>query len=229
MLSEFLSSLSVDSVEEKVYKFNSFKKYLLEENQKFNLTAITDEREIDRKHFVDSLAAFPYIRGKVLDIGSGAGFPSVPLAILSPQNSFTLIDSLHKRVEFLNRVIELLSLSHCTAVHTRIEDFAKKGEYDTVLARAVARLNTLCEYALPFLKVGGIFIAYKTHGPDLDGEIKEAQNALSVLGGEIKSVIKVKSEPIKDLNHALVLIRKTKETPLRYPRKQNKPKTQPLS
>ena len=229
MLSSFLASLNIANTEAVIKKLDAFKAYLLEENKKFNLTTITDDREIDRKHFMDSLAAFPYIQGKVLDIGSGAGFPSVPLAVVCAQNSFTLVDSLRKRVDFLNRVIDLLKLTHCTAIHTRIEDFPKKGTFDTVLARAVAKLNTLCEYALPFLNVGGAFIAYKTYGLELEEEIKEAEKALSVLGGEVEKVIQVENEEIKDLHHALVLIRKKKNTPLCYPRGKNKPKMQPLS
>ena len=229
MLESYLKTLQIENTEEKLRQFAKFKTYLLEQNKLFNLTAITDEKEIEKKHFIDSLAAFPYINGSILDIGSGAGFPSIPLKIVYPQNNFTLVDSLSKRVEFLKRVFELLSLKNCAAIHTRIEDFGQKASFDTVVARAVARLNTLCEYALPFLKIGGVFIAYKTYGNSLDEEVKEAQNAISVLGGKTEQVVKVENEYMEDVNHALVLVKKVKDTPLKYPRGQNKPKNNPLS
>ena len=228
MLENYLQSLGIEEKENKLLQFQRFKDYLLEQNKLFNLTAITDEKEIESKHFIDSLSAFSYINGNILDIGSGAGFPSVPLSIVCPQFSFTLVDSLQKRVEFLKRVFDLLSLQNGTAIHTRIEDFVQKASFDTVLARAVARMNTLCEYALPFLKVGGTFIAYKTYGPALDEEIKEAQNALSILGGCVEKIEEVNNTYMKDFHHALVLIKKVKDTPPKYPRKQNKPKTNPL-
>ena len=228
MLENFLASFSIENREEKIKQFSLFREYLLEQNKLFNLTAVTDEKEIERRHFLDSLAAIPFIKGDVLDIGSGAGFPSVPLKIVYPQNHFTLVDSLLKRVVFLKRVFSLLSLNDCTAIHTRIEDFEKKGAFDTVLSRAVARMNTLCEYALPFVKIGGTFIAYKTQGKELEEELKEAKKAIAVLGGEVERVVNVAYKEINDLHHALVLIKKTKETPVRYPRGKNKPKTQPI-
>lgn len=229
MLLNYLKTLPLENAEEKLKQFSLFKDYLLEQNKLFNLTAITDEKEIEKKHFIDSLAAFPYISGSVLDIGSGAGFPSVPLKIVFPQNHFTLVDSLNKRVEFLKRVFELLHLHDCKAVHTRIEDFQQKASFDSVVARAVAGMNTLCEYALPFLKTGGLFIAYKTYGSALDEELKEAQKALAVLGGEVEKIVKVENEYMENVNHALVLVRKVNDTPLKYPRGQNKPRNNPIS
>lgn len=229
MLEAYLKTLPIENAKEKIEQFKKFKNYLIEQNKLFNLTAITDEKEIEIKHFIDSLAAYPFIDGSVLDIGSGAGFPSIPLKIVFPQNHFTLVDSLSKRVEFLKRVFDLLHLHDCEAVHTRIEDFQKKASFQTVVARAVARMNTLCEYALPFLKTGGLFIAYKTYGSALDEELKEAQKALSILGGKLENVIHVKNEYTEELNHALVLVRKTEDTPPKYPRGQNKPKNNPIS
>lgn len=229
MLLNYLKNISAEHAEEKLELFSLFKNYLLEQNKLFNLTAITDEKEIEKKHFIDSLAAYPYINGSVLDIGSGAGFPSLPLKIVYQQNHFTLVDSLNKRVEFLKRVFELLHLENCRAIHTRIEDFKEKNSFDTVVARAVAGMNTLCEYALPFLKTGGLFIAYKTYGSVLDEELKKATNALSVLGGCVEDVVKVENEYMEDVCHALVLIRKIKDTPQKYPRGQNKPRNSPIS
>lgn len=225
MLKEYLLSIGIKEVEEKKEKFDLYENYLIEQNKLFNLTAITEKSEIEQKHFIDSLAAFPYVKGSVLDIGSGAGFPAVPLKIVLPQNDFTLIDSLQKRIDFLIRVFALLSLTDITAIHTRIEDFPKKEEFDTVVARAVAPLRTLCEYALPFVKIGGTFIAYKTLNEAFEKEKKEAENAMRILGGEITKVVPV---PFDDVTHGLILIQKKKSSPSQYPRGKNKPKTQPL-
>lgn len=212
-----------EKLDETVGKFEVFKNFLLEQNKLFNLTAVTDPEMIDRKHFIDSLTAYPYICGQVLDIGSGAGFPSIPLKIVLPKTPFTLVDSLQKRVNFLNETVKLLQLENTTAIHTRIEEYKQKNFFDTVVARAVAKTVTLCEYALPFVKIGGLMIAYKSYGEELDGELDEAQTAIEILGGKIEKVIPTNSE-----NHALVLIRKLNASPSKYPRGGNKPRTQPL-
>ncbi len=206
-------------------KFRAYSDYLIEQNKLFNLTSITDPNEIQTKHFIDSLSALPYCKGHVADIGSGAGFPGIPLKLLLPENEFTLIDSLQKRITFLSEVISRLSLTGIQTVHARAEDLNKTVLYDTIVSRAVSRLATLCEYCLPFVKIGGRMIAYKAN--DCDEEIQEAKKAISLLGGELEQIISV---PLyhTDIVRKLILIRKIKDSPNSYPRGQNKPKKQPL-
>ena len=226
-LSNYLLSLNYepDTVTKAIEKFEIYRKFLLEQNELYNLTAITDPHEVEIKHFIDSLAALNYMKGEIMDIGSGAGFPAVPLAILTPDCKFTLVDSLNKRVDFLNRLFEIINLKNCTAVHSRAEDLPKDKKYDVVLARAVSSLNTLSEYCLPFVKTGGLFIAYKAN--DCTEEVKQAENAVKVLGGQISSVedFLIYSS---DVMRKLIVVKKVMPTPDKYPRGQNKPKKQPL-
>ena len=149
---------------ERAAAFNRYAEMLRERNEKINLTAITEPEEVKIKHFLDSCSAAELLPGgaSVLDIGSGAGFPGLPLKIVRPDLTVTLLDSVNKKVAFMNDVVAELKLSGATAVHARIEDFPHKGEYDAVVSRAVAELTTLAEYALPFVKIGGAFIAYKS-------------------------------------------------------------------
>ena len=226
-LSNYLLSLGYDhsKVTDAIEKFKLYRSFLLEQNELFNLTAITDPHEVEIKHFIDSLAAIKYMKGEIMDIGSGAGFPAVPLSILCPDCKFTLVDSLNKRVDFLSRLVSLLDLDNCYAVHSRAEDLPKNKKYDVVVARAVSELNTLSEYCLPFVKTGGLFIAYKAS--DCDDEIKRASNAIKVLGGEIQSVEEF-SVYSSDIVRKLVVIEKRNPTPEKYPRGSNKPKKQPL-
>ena len=226
-LSKYLLSLGYDSttVNQAIEKFELYRNFLLEQNELFNLTAITDPHEVEIKHFIDSLAALKYMKGEILDIGSGAGFPSVPLSILSPDCRFTLVDSLNKRVDFLSRLFSLLNLKNCTAVHLRAEDLPKDKKYDVVVARAVSELNTLSEYCLPFVKTDGLFIAYKAS--DCEEEVMRANNAIKVLGGVLERIEDF-SVYSTDIVRKLVLIRKIKPSPDKYPRGQNKPKKQPL-
>lgn len=221
--SQILESEEIAEQAEK--KFSVYRDFLIEQNKLFNLTAITDPDEIDLKHFIDSVSAYPYIKGTVADVGSGAGFPAVPLKIIKPELEFTLIDSLNKRVNFLNALIEKLELRGIETVHSRAEDLPKTVKYDTVIARAVSELNTLSEYCIPFVKVGGLFIAYKSQ--DCNEEINRAKKAISVLGGEIKDIKEVTLFE-SDIKRKLIIIEKVKESPLIYPRGQNKPKKQPL-
>ena len=213
--------IAADAVE----KFCVYRDFLIEQNNLFNLTAITDPIEIETKHFIDSLSAYEYISGSVADIGTGAGFPGLALKLIFPDNEFTLIDSLNKRISFLNGLIEKLGLEKVNTIHSRAEDLPKDKKYDTVVARAVSRLNTLSEYCLPFVKKGGLFIAYKSE--ECDEEISEAANAIKILGGKIRETVKV---PLfgTDIVRSLVIIEKINDTPLKYPRNQNKPKKQPL-
>lgn len=209
-------------------KFASYMERLIESNKKFNLTAITDPEEIAVKHFVDSVMGERFIpkSAKVADVGSGAGFPAIPIAIMRPDLKFTLIDSLLKRVNFLTETTKLLDVN-AECLHLRAED-AGRGElreqFDCVVARAVAPLSALCEYTLPLVKVGGIFLAYK--GAESGEEVKGAQNALNVLGGKVK--IKEEFTLPDGSGRSVVVIEKAFPTPKKYPRGQNKPRLAPL-
>ena len=207
-------------------KFVKYQEMLIETNKKFNLTSIDDPKEIKIKHFEDSLTIKNYINKgmKVLDIGSGAGFPGIPLRI-EKDFDLTLIDSVNKKVNFMNEVIEELGLDNTRAIHVRAEDFAKdhREEFDLVISRAVANLSTLLEYGLPFLKVGGIFIAMK--GPKAEEEIEEAQNALKILGGEL---INIDTIDLHGNTRKNILIKKVRSTKKKYPRGKNLAKKNPL-
>lgn len=229
-MKEILERNGIYLSEEAVKKLNDFRRILLEYNEKFNLTAITDEEEIAVKHFADSIKGLKFLpeKGKIIDVGSGAGFPSVPLIIASEndEREFVLLDSLKKRVDYLNGVINELNLPRAIAVHERAEDEGRKnrGIYDCVVARAVAPLNVLVEYALPLLKVGGTLIAYK--GQQTEEETANALNALKILRGRIKSVEKYVLDG--EYSRSFVIVEKTGETPIKYPRGQNKPRILPL-
>jgi len=207
-------------------KFEKYEQMLIETNKKFNLTSIDDPEEIRIKHFEDSLTIKSYINDgmKVLDIGSGAGFPGIPLRI-EKEFDLTLIDSVNKKVNFMNQVIDQLNLKNARAIHVRAEDYAKnhREEFDMVVSRAVANLSTLSEYALPFLKVGGIFIAMK--GPKAEEEYEDAQNALKILGGEL---INIDSLDLYGNTRKNILIKKVRSTKKKYPRDKNLPKKKPL-
>lgn len=200
--------------------------YLLEVNSHTNLTSITDSEEIKIKHFEDSLSVLDYIKEgcKLLDIGAGAGFPGIPLRI-EKDFDLTLIDSVNKKVNFMNEVIEKLELTNARAIHVRAEDFAKKERelYDIVVSRAVANMSTLSEYCIPFLKKGGIFIALK--GPKADEELKQADNAIKILGGKVKTIDRFN---IDDNDRVNIVIEKIHPTKKKYPRGKNLPKKNPL-
>lgn len=207
-------------------KYQIYTDYLLEVNSHTNLTTITDPEEIDLKHFKDSLTVLDYIKEgyKVLDIGAGAGFPGIPLRI-EKDFDLTLIDSVNKKVNFMNQVIEKLDLKNARAIHTRAEDFAKdhREGFDVVVSRAVANMATLSELCLPFVKVGGLFIALK--GPKADEEVKNAANALEILGGE---VIKMEKLDLAGNERVNVIVKKLRSCKKSYPRGQNLPKRKPL-
>ena len=206
--------------------YEIYKDYLLEVNSHTNLTSITNPEEIKIKHFEDSLSVLDYIKegSKVLDIGAGAGFPGIPLRI-EKDFDLTLIDSVNKKVNFMNEVIKKLGLSNARAIHTRAEDFAKeeRESYDVVVSRAVAIMSTLSEYCIPYLKVGGIFIALK--GPRADEELEAAQNAIKILGGKVK---KVDYFNIDDNERVNIIVEKVHPTKKIYPRGKNLPKKNPL-
>ncbi len=208
-------------------QFEKYYLYLVQENEKFNLTAITEEEDVIVKHFLDSVLPVRELKSNasIIDIGTGAGFPGIPLKILRPDLKVTLLDSLQKRVKFLNEVVSLLNLKNITAVHSRAEDYVKENreKYDYVVSRAVARMNTLLEYTLPYLKIGGKAILYKSQ--KAEEELAESQKALSILGGKLAKVVHFN---IKDEDRSIVIVKKVKHTPLTYPRGKNLPKTKPI-
>ena len=199
---------------------------LIEWNNKFNLTAVTERDQVELLHFKDSILPIDLITEKssVLDVGSGAGFPAIPLKIVREDLSVTMIDSVNKKVTFLNEVIMKIGLKNIEAQHKRIEDIEKSKKYDVVTSRAVAPLNVLCEYCLPFVKKGGFMLAYKAVG--VEEELNEAKKAIEILGGgEEKIIIRELSPEIK---RAFVVIKKIKDTPSSYPRGGNKPRLKPI-
>ncbi len=208
-------------------QFKEYYNYLIEENSKFNLTAITNFEDVVYKHFLDSVIFFERFEknAKIIDVGTGAGFPGVPLKILRPDLNVILLDSLNKRIIFLNNLINILNLKNINAVHSRIEDFAHKnrGLFDYALSRAVAKINVLSEYLLPVLKIGGEMVLYKSQ--NINEETKEAKNAFKILGGELCEIKNIK---INKFERNLVYIKKIKQTPIKYPRLKNLPKTHPI-
>ena len=212
-------------------QFYEYMNFLLEWNEKINLTAITEPKEVILKHFIDSLTINKYIgENKTLaDVGTGAGFPGIPLKIYRPDLDVTLVDSLNKRINFLNEVIVKLDLKDINTVHSRIEDFGKDKKYresfDYVIARAVANLTTLSEYLIPISKVNGKCICMK--GNDVKEEIKDSEKAINVLGGKIDKVDYFEL-PNSDISRNVIIIDKIKNTPSKYPRKAGMPSKEPL-
>ena len=208
-----------------------FMEMLVEKNKVMNLTAITDKIEIILKHFIDSIIIKKYIieNEKIIDIGTGAGFPGIPLKIVQERNEFVLLDSLNKRINFINEVIEKINLEKIKAIHLRAEEAGMNKEYrekfDLAISRAVSKLNVLTEYMLPFLKINGRCICLK--GPNVEEEIEEAKNSVKVLGGRIEKIEKM-FLPETDIGRTVIIIRKIKETPKQYPRKAGTPSNKPL-
>lgn len=218
-IEQILIKSEIKPTKQIVDNFVKYYNLLIEGNKICNLTAITDEDGVVEKHFYDSIFPQKYfsLNAKVLDIGAGAGFPSIPLKLVRDDLSFTLLDSLNKRINFLNNTIQTLNLKNIEAIHGRAEDFAKLSDYrekfDITTARAVANLKVLSEYCLPFVKVGGQFIAYKSG--NCEEEINEAKQIIFELGGKISKVIDYN---IGENARKLVIIEKTKETSKKYPR-----------
>lgn len=223
--------------EKQIKQFDQYYDLLVEWNSFMNLTAITEFDEVCQKHFLDSLSivkAYPdhYFKENTfqfIDIGTGAGFPSIPIKIVFPNLKFTLVDSLNKRIKFLNEVIDQLQLSDCTAVHGRAEDLAKNSsyreQYDFCVSRAVANLSTLCEYCMPYVKVGGRFVSYKSE--KITEEAEKAKHAISVLGGQFERQVEF-TLPDSDIYRNIYIIQKEKITPKKYPRKAGLPSKEPL-
>lgn len=226
-MKDLFNKYGIDITEEKLLLFNNYYKDIVEKNKVMNLTAITEKNDVYVKHFVDSLLPLKDIKdySTILDVGTGAGFPGMPLKIMNDTFKITLLDSLNKRINFLNEEIDKLKLTGIVAIHSRAEDYANvsRETFDCVVSRAVARLNILCEYCLPFVKVGGYFIAYKSE--NTQEEMEEATNAIKILGGKIDKVVSVELEGNQ---RNLIFIKKVCKTPLKYPRGQNKPRTNPL-
>lgn len=229
-------AFGVRLTDEQIEKFMDYYELLIEWNSFMNLTAITDFEEVVLKHFVDSLAVcqtevfcgnFNYI--SLIDIGTGAGFPGIPLKIIFSEMKVTLLDSLNKRVKFLNTVIDKLDLKNVEAIHGRAEDFARqqlyREQYDFCVSRAVANLSTLTELCIPFVKLNGYFISYKSE--KLKEELSAGERAIKILGGEIEEQREYLL-PGTDIKRSLLLIRKVKDTPKKYPRKAGTPAKEPI-
>ncbi|OPJ58674.1 16S rRNA (guanine(527)-N(7))-methyltransferase RsmG [Clostridium oryzae] len=205
-------------------RFIQYKELIKEWNEKINLTAITDDKEIIQKHFIDSIKSFQFSKlnncKNIIDVGTGAGFPGIPIKIVNENINVTLLDSLNKRIKFLDCVIESLELKGIETFHGRAEEMSIKNEfrerYDCAISRAVANLSSLSEYCLPFVRINGYFVAMK--GPAVEKEILDAKNAIKVLGGKLEEVIPVTIEDTEFM-HNLVIIKKIQSTPDRFPRK----------
>ena len=230
-LQQNAEKINISIKEDKVIKFKKYMDLLLKWNKKINLTSITDEDDIILKHFIDSLTIEKYVDPKqsVIDIGTGAGFPGIPLKIMNDNVEVTLMDSLNKRINFLNEVIKKLDLKNITTIHSRAEDLAKdnhyRERYDVAESRAVANLSTLSEYMLPFVKVGGKCICMK--GSNIDEERKIAEKAINMLGGKIVNIENFKLANT-DNERNIIIIEKIRKTDSKYPRKAGIPSKEPL-
>lgn len=230
-----LAELSVTLSDRQLEQFFRYYQLLTEWNQVMNLTAITELDEVVTKHFVDSLTLVKAVdreeikEWRVLDLGTGAGFPGIPLKIVFPHLRMVLLDSLNKRVKFLDEVIRSLDLKEIDAVHGRAEDFGRDGDYrekfDLCVSRAVANLSTLSEYCLPFVKTGGFFISYKSG--EVEEEIRHAKGAWKLLGGRLENVVEF-SLPGTDMDRSLIKVKKVEGTNKKYPRKAGMPGKEPL-
>ncbi len=237
-LKSVFENLNLDITENESIKFNTYYNLLIEQNKVMNLTAITDWNDVVIKHFADSVSiseAVPEFKAaankkvNLIDIGTGAGFPGIPLKIMFPSLSVTLLDSLQKRVNFLDKTTEALSLNDITSVHMRAEEGGRnplfRDKYDFAVSRAVADLAVLAEYCLPFVKTGGYFIAYKSG--TIEEEVIRAKHSASVLGGHIERVYHFEL-PDSDIQRSFVVIKKVKPTPKAFPRKAGTAKKAPL-
>ena len=233
MLVQGSKELGIVLSDEQVSQFYQYYQELVTWNQKMNLTAITEEKEVIVKHFLDCLTPavnFDFTTCKTLiDMGTGAGFPGIPLKIAYPHLKITLVDSLQKRIHFLQEVTKGLGLENVECVHGRAEELGQNSiyreQYDLCVSRAVSHLSVLYEYTLPFIKTGGVFLALK--GPNVKEELEEGKKALQVLGGQWKQTWII-SLPYSDITHSIIQIKKARHTPTQYPRKAGKPSKSPI-
>lgn len=228
-----LNAIGITLDEKQKQQFDKFYELLVEWNKVMNLTGITEYEEVNEKHFVDSLSIVKAIDmsqvKSVIDIGTGAGFPGIPLKIAFPHLKVVLLDSLNKRINFLNTVIAELGLEKIETIHGRAEDFAKQAEYreqfDLCVSRAVANLATLSEYCIPYVEKGGMFVPYKSG--EIDEEVEQAKKAVHVLGGKLEDVIKFQL-PGTEIGRSFVVIKKVQNTAKKYPRKAGLPSKEPI-
>lgn len=230
-----LKLLHLELSKKQILQFISYYELLIDWNSRMNLTAITEFEDVLKKHFIDSLSLISAVSDlaqkqyDLIDVGTGAGFPGIPLKIAFPNLKITLLDSLNKRIQFLNEVICKLELQDIEAVHGRAEDFAKPDQFrerfDLCVSRAVANLATLSEYCIPFVKPGGFFISYKSEKVNV--ELEEAKKAISVLGGSFQKNIEFLL-PHSDITRNFIVIQKKNKTPLKYPRKAGLPSKEPI-
>lgn len=233
ILKKGIEDLGLKCSDETIDKFSKYRELLVEWNQKMNLTGIEEEKEVYIKHFLDSVAAVKkgYIKDgmSIIDVGTGAGFPGLPLRICLENSKVTLLDSLNKRINFLSEVCTNINIDDIELIHGRAEDFGKdekyREQYDIATARAVAGLPILMEFCVPFIKVGGYFVCLK--GPNADTELEESRKAMEVLGLEFVEKIDVELPEI-ELKHNIVVFKKVNSTPAKYPRKAGKPVKTPI-
>ena len=231
LIQEYSDKLNIELNNKQKEQFFKYMNLLLEWNEKINLTAITEPNEIVLKHFIDSMTILKYVDNdlKLIDVGTGAGFPGIPVKIVNNSIDVTLLDSLNKRINFLNEVIGQLELHGINTTHARVEEFGKnkifRENFDIVTSRAVASLNILVEYMLPLVKVGGKCICMK--GSNVEEEIENSKNAINILGGKIEKVESFEL-PNSNISRNIIIIKKLKETPIKYPRKPGIPSKEPL-
>ena len=233
ILEQKLGELGIKQDQNQLERFHKFYQLLIEWNKVMNLTGITEYEDVVEKHFVDSLSIIKAVDlsriHTVIDVGTGAGFPGIPLKIAFPHLRVVLLDSLNKRIKFLDEVIFKLGLTEIRTIHGRAEEYARKEEYreqfDLCVSRAVANLSTLSEYCLPYIQVGGIFVPYKSG--EIDDEVEHSKKAVRILGGNIKDVMKFEL-PGTDIHRSFVLIHKEQHTQKKYPRKAGIPAKEPL-
>lgn len=228
-MAEESEKIGIKLPDEQLNEFYEYMQLLLEWNEKMNLTAITDPEEVIKKHFVDSITIKKYIKeeNRLIDVGTGAGFPGIPLKIVDKSIKLTLLDSLNKRINFLNKIIEKLNLKEVNTIHSRAEEYAKnkaRESYDVAVSRAVADLPILLEYLMPYVKLNGICICMK--GPKAQEELERSKKAINILGGKLEKVEKITID--EEMERNLIIIRKIKDTPNKYPRKAGIPTKNPI-
>lgn len=229
LIEKIFKSYNIDLNFTQIEQFEIYYNFLIEENEKYNLTAITEPIEVIVKHFIDSVLPYKSLKygSKVIDVGTGAGFPGLPLKILRDDINLTLIDSLQKRINFLNLLLEKLNIKDVKTFHARVEDFCKENRetFDYALSRAVASIPTLSEYLVPFVKIGGNIIMYKSE--KIEEELSLGQKSITLLGGEIE---KIENYTLKEVDgtRKILFIKKISHTDKKYPRPKNLPKLKPI-